>query len=919
MNAPPLSRRFVLGTVLAALAVATLALPPASRAQQVERLDYLEDLPPLVDREVFFGNPETAGGQISPDGEHVSFLQEKDGVLNVWVKGFGEPFEAARPVTADTTRPVRAYFWSEDGETILYAQDKGGDEDFHVYAVDPDGEPEPDTGVPAATDLTPYEDVQARIYAVPENDPRHVIVGINDRDASVHDVYRVDIETGERELVRRNEEGVAGWQTDLEGNLRLAIRIDEEGNTEISRVEPDSLAVVYTCSPEEQCGPIRFHVDGERVYMVTNKGEPDLMRLVLFDPATGETELVEEDPEGEVDFGGTLFSEETEQLIATSYEDERTRWYPKDPAFERDLERARAEFGDADLGFRSMTEDGRFMLVSVSSDVAPSSTWTYDRESGEFELLYRTRPDVPAGDMAPMEAVTYTARDGVEIPAFLTLPKGVEAENLAVVIHPHGGPWARDFWGYDGTVQFLANRGYAVLQPNFRGSAGYGERFLNLGNEEWGTGDMQHDITDGVEWLVDRGVADPDRVAIMGGSYGGYATLAGLAFTPELYAAGVDIVGPSSIITLLESIPPYWKPIQAIFDVRVGDPEDPEDRERLEAQSPLHFAENITAPLLVIQGENDPRVKKRESDQIVTTLRDLGRDVEYMVAPDEGHGFANDDNRLAMYVKIEEFLAEHLGGRYQPDAPPEIEERLATLMVEVDTLTVQELATAEGAERIEAFDGEKVEPASLTYAQTVETGGRTIDLEATRTIAETTWEGEPALVVVDRAESPMGSAVDSTWVDPGTLVPIRRSIRQGPATIEILFDGSAVTGTIEAGPQTLPIDASGEGVVFAKGGALEAGVPTLELEPGEAVTVELFDPLAGKVKAYRLEASAAESVETPGGAFETVRHELSALDGSETQTIWVATDPGRVVRVKADLPAQMGGGTATMELKGAAE
>jgi dipeptidyl aminopeptidase/acylaminoacyl peptidase len=336
-----------------------------------------------------------------------------------------------------------------------------------------------------------------------------------------------------------------------------------------------------------------------------------------------------------------------------------------------------------------MTEDDRLVLVAVDSDVDPSSTYVYDRETGEAELLYRTRPEVPTEHMAGMRPVRYTARDGVEIPAYLTVPQGVEANDLAVVVMPHGGPWGRDVWGFDGFAQFLANRGYAVLMPNFRGSTGYGKEFLNLGNEQWGTGTMQHDISDGVQWLVEQGIADPEKVAIMGGSYGGYATLAGLAFTPELYAAGVDIVGPSNIITLLNSIPPYWKPMQKLFSVRVGDLSDPADVERMQAQSPLNSADAITAPLLVIQGANDPRVKQAESDQIVVALRDKGQPVEYLVAANEGHGFANEDNNLAMFAKIEEFLATHLGGRYQADMPPEIEQKLEELTVDVETVAVR--------------------------------------------------------------------------------------------------------------------------------------------------------------------------------------------------------------------------------------
>lgn len=641
---------------------------------------------PLLDRELFFGNPRIANGQLSPDGHWLSFVQPFDGILNVWVKRIEEPFEAARPMTDDRSRPVILSFWSRDSRRILFVQDRGGDENYHVYTVDPAAPAAAGARVPAALDLTPGGEVQARIYELPEDDPRHAIVGINDRDPRLHDVWRLDIRSGDRELLLANEENVAEWVADLTGRLRLGHRQRPDGGWEILSVDGDRLTPVYECGPEEECRPIRFHVDGQRVYIETSRGAPDLSRLVLLDPATGRTEEVESDPEGEVDFGGALFAADTRELIGTWYTGDRVRWYPRDPRFAEDLERARRDLPDGDLGFRSMTRDGRRMLVSAISDVEPGASWLYDREAGSFELLYRTRPEVPSHHMARTTAVRYRSRDDMEIPAYLTLPRNDGERPLPTVVFPHGGPWARDTWGFHNIVQFLANRGYAVLQPNFRGSTGFGKRFLNLGNREWGTGAMQHDLTDGVRWLVESGIADPDRIAIMGGSYGGYATLAGVAFTPDLYAAAVSIVGPSSIPTLLESIPPYWEPVRRTFSVRVGDPENPADLERMRAQSPLYSAARIRTPLLVVQGANDPRVKKTESDQIVRALRDLGREVEYLVATDEGHGFASEESNQALFAKIEEFLATHLGGRHQAEAPERVRRRLGALVVDVATV-----------------------------------------------------------------------------------------------------------------------------------------------------------------------------------------------------------------------------------------
>ena len=656
-----------------------------------QKLDEIEQksptsnqLPPLIDRELFFGNPEISAPQLSPDGKYISFLKPIDGVRNIWVKGIDEPFASARPITKDTQRSIPGYFWSQDGQYILYAQDSGGDENFHIYAVSPLKET-----VSAARDLTPEENIQARIVAVPENTPNQIIIGLNNRDPRFHDIYSLDLTTGEKQLLVKNDQNIARWVTDLEGNVRLAVRSLADGSTEILRVDGAELVSVYTCIFGESCDPIRYHPDGERVYLITNKGqENDLTELVLFNPKTQERELVHQDPQGEVDFGGTVFSPVTEELIATFYIGDRLRIYPQDEKFTQELEFLQANLPPGDIGLNSITEDGKLALVNVSSDINPGSIYLFNRQTLSLEKVYDFLPQINREHLATMEPVRYIARDGLEISAYLTLPKGVEPRNLPTVIFPHGGPWARDVWGYNPFTQFLANRGYAVLQPNFRGSTGYGKAFINAGNKEWGIGAMQHDITDGAKYLVEQGIADPDKIGIFGASYGGYATLSGLAFTPDIYAAGVSYVGPSNIFTLLESIPPYWESFLNQMKKRVGDPEDPQQVERLKQQSPLFSASKIKAPLMVIQGANDPRVKQAESDQIVVALRDLGQDVEYLLAADEGHGFSGETNSLAVAAAMEKFLGKYLGGRFQESLKPEIKEKLEDLTVDVDTVEV---------------------------------------------------------------------------------------------------------------------------------------------------------------------------------------------------------------------------------------
>ncbi|HEY3165643.1 MAG TPA: alpha/beta fold hydrolase, partial [Candidatus Binatia bacterium] len=543
-------------------------------------------LPPLIDRELFFGDPEISGAQISPDGKYIAFVKPFKGTRNVWVKRTEEPFDKAKPITADTQRPIPAYFWSRDGKYILFVQDKAGDENYLVYAVNPADTPAAGQDVPAARNLTDVKGVRAQIYAVPRTEPDAIYVGLNDRDKAWHDLYKVKISTGERTLVRKNTERIVGWTFDLKDQLRLAGRVDEQGNTEILRVDDKGFTKVYSCNVFESCGPDRYHKDGQRVYFETNKGAGvDLVRLELFDPATGKEEPVESDPLNRVDFGSAVFSELTDELILTTYDDERERLYWKNKAFEADYKWLQKQLPGKEIGLGSHTKDERLWLISASSDTEPGERYLFDRQTKKLTLQYRIRETLNRDNLAPMRAVRYKSSDGLEIPAYLTVPKGVPEKNLPVIVFPHGGPWARDSWGYDTFAQFWANRGYAVLQPNFRGSTGYGKKFLDAGNKEWGD-KMQDDITWGVKYLIAEGIADGKKVGIMGGSYGGYATLAGVTFTPDVYTAAVDYVGPSNLLTLLESIPPYWEAFRQVFYKRMGDPSTPEGKAQLERQSP---------------------------------------------------------------------------------------------------------------------------------------------------------------------------------------------------------------------------------------------------------------------------------------------------------------------------------------------
>ncbi len=897
----------------------TSLLALSAAAIRAETLPYLDELPPLLDRDIFFGDPEITASQVSPDGKFMTFQRPYKDVMNVWIKPLEAGFNEARPLTTGE-RPVPGHFWSMDSKYVLYIQDKGGNENFHIHAVDPRQPPEEKTGVPPARNLTPMDEVRAQIYSLPQSMPGSAIVGINERDPALHDVYRLDLASGEMELLIRNTANIAGWVADHDGEIRLAVRQTEDGGTETLAVEDgDPGEVLYSCDWRESCGPLRFHADNQRVWFLSNKGEADLTGLYLLNPESGETELIERDPENEVDFSGALFANADHRLLATQYIGARSRIYPRDSEFGKALNHLRENLPDGDISFSSQTLDDRLVKVTVSRDVDPGTVYLFDWQEYSIQKLYESRPELPSEHLARMQPITYRARDGLQIPAYLTTPKGVESEGLALVALIHGGPWARDNWGYSSIVQFLANRGYAVLQPNFRGSTGYGKEFLNAGNRQWGEA-MQDDITDGISHLVELGIVDPERVCIMGGSYGGYATLAGMAFTPQVYNCGVDIVGPSNLITLLNSIPPYWGPIRKLFTMRMGDTETEEDRARLERQSPLFHVDNIAAPLLVVQGANDPRVKQAESDQIVIAMRDKELPVEYIVAPDEGHGFRGLENRTAMFARIGEFLAEHNGGRYQQEMPDNIAARLDAITVAVDSVEEPKRATGLDAARtvpLPPVDIDRVRTGNAAYTATLAMSGQQMELSSTRGITLRETEDGPVVDIVSSSKGPMGSGTDHYVLEAGSMLPLRRQVEQGPATIEVEYGASEVTGVIQAG-QEIPIQVELDAPAFGADGALETVIMALALDTDYRTTVRAVEiGMQQRVRFYSISVDGAETVSVPAGEFDTWKINVEPIDDEGGgQSLWVSRETPRVmVRAETTLPPQMGGVTVKSRLE----
>ncbi len=874
----------------------------------IEKDSSAQELPPLIDRELLFGNPEIAAAQLSPDGKFIAFLKPWNNTLNVWVKAAGEPFSAARLLTTEAKRPVAGYLWTRDSKYVCYVKDNGGDENYNLYAVDPAAPVEGGASAPPSRDLTGLKGVAVQLFAAPKRRPDVVFIGVNDRDPAWHDLYEVKVATGERTLIRKNTERIAGWQFDLDGNLRLALRSADNGDTEVLRVDPEGFTEVYSCNVFEVCQPLRFHKDGKRVYMETNHGDAtDLSTLMLFDPATGETEPVESDPANRVDFGDAVFSEVTDELAATTYRDDRVRFYFRDRGYERDYEWLKEKLPGREISITSRTRDEQLWLIHASSDTEPGETYLFDREAKTLALQYRVREKVPREALASMQPVRYASSDGLEVPAYLTLPRSVPAKNLPTLIVAHGGPWARDGWGYNPLAQFFANRGYAVLSPNFRGSTGYGKKFLNAGNGEWGR-KMQDDITWGVQYLIAQGTADPKRIGILGGSYGGYAALAGVAFTPDLYRAAVDIVGPSNLLTLLESIPPYWEAGRKMMYARMADPHTPEGKAWMVERSPLHAAGRIETPLMVVQGANDPRVTRGEAEQIVIALRDRGFPVEYMLAPDEGHGFARPVNNMAMFMAAEKFLAKHLGGRYQEGGTPEVVKRLAEITVDPKTVVLTKKVDAASVGALKpAVD---LKAGTYRYQAKLAAGGEEMQIPTTIEIRE---EGG-SWIVASSSQTPMGAAMDSVTLEKGTLAPRKRVVTQGPVTIRMEFAGNQVTGTLSMNGQDNPLAADLGGPLFPEPVSSPQAFATLPLAEGYAATFRNFDLQKQKPKLLQLKVVGSESVTVPAGEFEAFRVEITSAEGGpEHETLWIARDGREAVRFQSVIAA-MGGAIMTGEL-----
>jgi len=595
----------------------------------------------------FFKNPSRNNLNLSPNGKMLAWLAPYKNRMNIHLMEIGQT-EVTR-LTDVEDRDISGYFWASDNR-ILYVRDFGGDENFHIFGVNIDGTNN--------QDLTPFDNVKAMFVDDLRDNEDHILISLNKRIPEIFDPYRLNIHSGEMKMVAENPGNITAWIADHEGKIRIAIATDGVNSSMLYRAtEEDPFNIVMTTNFRQYVYPLFFTFDNKNVYASSNLGR-DKTAIVKFDVENGkELELIYEHPE--VDVETMSYSRKRKVLTSISYNTWKQQRHFLDDDLKQLFERLENELSGYTVRITSHSKDETKYLVRTSSDRSLGAYFYYDKETDRLDQLVEVSPWLNEDELAEMKPVRYKSRDGLTINGYLTLPISESHENLPIVVNPHGGPWARNSWGFNPEVQFLANRGYGVLQMNFRGSTGYGREFWEKSFRQWGR-TMQDDITDGVLWLIDQGIADPKRVAIYGGSYGGYATLAGVAFTPDLYTCAVDYVGVSNIFTFMETIPPYWVPYLAMLKEMVGDPDIPEQNAVMKATSPVFHVDKIKAPLLVVQGAKDPRVKQSESDQMVAALRERGVDVDYILKENEGHGFRNEENRFEFYEAMEQFLGRYM-------------------------------------------------------------------------------------------------------------------------------------------------------------------------------------------------------------------------------------------------------------------
>jgi dipeptidyl aminopeptidase/acylaminoacyl peptidase len=749
-----------------------------SYAQAQNKAAETSTVVPLIDRELFFNYPEIRNGKLSPDGKMIAFLKASKGVMNIWVKNVNESIGKSRVLTT-SDYPLSDFSWTADSKLILFAHSIWENENFNVYAVDPNESVDSISGgTPTVRNLTPLDSVSTVLYQVSRKNPDMVWVGVNNRDKKWYDLYTLEISSGTLKLIRRNKDSITRWIFDWTESPQVGIRYrSDDSAAEFLRLNKDgSSTKIFESSVLDITEPLNFSSDNQWIYVKTNKGQnQDLVKLIMVNLSSMKIVDVEEDPLHKVDLEDCIFSNASREPIFTRYTDDRIRTYFKDSSLESDFQFLQKKYPGREISLLSFSDNDSLILFSTDADDRLPQVYLYDRNQKQVSLQY-----IPQAGLRPyeshfskMQSIVYQSSDGSNISGYLTLPRGFGSKNLPVIILPHGGPWSRDRWGFNNVVQWLANRGYAVLQTNFRGSAGFGKKFLNAGNKQWGTL-MQDDITWGVNELIGRGIADPKRVGILGANFGGYAVLAGLTFTADVYAAGVDINGPSNLLLTYSSLPSSWSGARKIFLTRVGDTATNAGRNLLMKQSPMLADTSIRTPLMIVYGTNDPMVTKNENDHMVVTMRDSNRKVEYLILPGDSYPFTNISNEMASVARIENFFGKYLRGRSQESMKPETSRRLKEIQQDIANTTV---GVALPVAAMASFPTPSSDLATGNYNYTilVEVPGRRVPLAMTRLIMS---DSANNWVVTDQITGQTGDQADEATYQKVTLKPEVRRTQQ---------------------------------------------------------------------------------------------------------------------------------------------
>jgi dipeptidyl aminopeptidase/acylaminoacyl peptidase len=877
----------------------TLFAQAPAKPTPVETVQPVGSLP---DRDLFINNPEIRNGQISPDGKMISFFKSYKGVTNIWIKKTDEPIARAHPVTSSEEALDNAY-WTADSRFILFAHHLSNNPNSNIYAVDLLDSSGGD--IPIVRNLTPMDSAGAMIIGVSKKNPDIVWIGLNRRDPRAYDLYKLEISTGAMTIIRKNSEHLEKWYFDWEENLRLATRINnKEGSTEVMRLNKDGSATkIYDCSALEKCRPLCFDSISQNFFMVTNKGDnQDLQKLVSMNVETLRITDVEQDPRGKVDFGEIQFGSSSHEILFTSYIDVKPRKYWKDTSYQADHALLQKKIPGREIDFMNSSDDENRWLVMAWSDDKLAQVYLFDRSNKQLTLQY-----TPENSLKPYEAVfskmqpaVYQSSDEMNIPGYLSLPKGLPAKNLPLIVMPHAGPWDRDYWGFNRIVQWLTSRGYAVLQMNYRGSAGYGKKFMNAGNKQWGLL-MQDDITWGVNDLIGKGIADPKRIGIIGTDYGGYAVLAGLTFTSDIYAAGVDINGPANLLSLSRSLPAEWNISQKAFAERVGDSSTVAGKNFLRKRSPLNADTLIKTPLMIVQAQDAPFTQKPDNDRIVVTLRDSSRSVEYISVG--GESFPSDamTDNLAAFAKMEQFLGKNLHGRYQESMKPAVAARLreitvdpagVTLGVGMTVIAIQELPTP-------ASD---LSAGNYSYSLLVEVPGRKVPLAMLRSIStdSTDW------IVTDRILGQSGDQSDEARYQRGNLQLISRKTLQKSTVTDYHFGPREVTTTTGDKTTTELVD----GAYLHDGAGIDLIIARMPLKEGYVTGFYLVGE-DGKPKLYQLRVTGRDTVNSePCLKVELVNAENTAI----STRMWISTKQKMAYRTIVPL-ASFAGAKMTIELR----